>query len=71
MKKILAIAPYSYLPYHSGGQKFIAGFLEHLGKKTDLTVVSVQENDFTLAKSYQAFPLLKKSFSRYMDRSLL
>ena len=28
MKKVLAIAPYPYLPYHSGGQKFIAQFLE-------------------------------------------
>lgn len=71
MRRILVIAPYSYLPDFSGGQKYIAQFLEHLGEKTDLTVVSVAENDFTLAKSYKAFPLLKTSFSRYIDRSLV
>ena len=70
MKKVLAIAPYSYLPYSSGGQKFIALFLEHLGKETDLTVISVAKNDFTLAKSYKTIPLLKKSFSRYVDITL-
>ena len=71
MKKVLAIAPYPYLPYFSGGQKFIAQFFEYLGKEIDLTVISVAENDFTLAKSYKIIPLLKKSFSRYLDRSLI
>lgn len=71
MKKVLAIAPYPYLPYFSGGQKFIAQFFEYLGKEIDLTVISVAENDFSLAKSYKAMPLLKKSFSRYIDRSLI
>jgi glycosyltransferase involved in cell wall biosynthesis len=69
MKKILAIAPYSYLPYLSGGQKFIAKFFEYLGKEVDLTVVSVPNNDKPLA-SYKLIPLLKTSFSRYYDRSL-
>jgi polysaccharide biosynthesis protein PslH len=71
MKKVLAIAPYPYLPYFSGGQKFIAQFFEHLGAIIDLTVISVAENDFSLAKSYKTIPLLKKSFSRYVDRSLI
>ena len=71
MKKVLAIAPYSYLPYFSGGQKFMAQFFEFLGKEVDLTVISVAENDFSLAKSYKTVPLLKKSFSRYFDRSLV
>ena len=71
MKKVLAIAPYPYLPYFSGGQKFIAQFFEFLGKEIDLTVISVAENDFSLAKSYKTIPLLKKSFSRYIDRSLI
>jgi glycosyltransferase involved in cell wall biosynthesis len=71
MKKVLAIASYSYLPFFSGGQKFIAQFFEHLGKEIDLTVISVAENDFSLAKSYTTIPLLKKSFSRYYDRSLV
>ena len=71
MKKVIAIAPYSYLPYYSGGQKFIAQFFEYLGKEIDLTVISVAENDFALAKTYKTVPLLKKSFSRYYDRSLI
>jgi polysaccharide biosynthesis protein PslH len=71
MKKVLAIAPYPYLPYFSGGQKFIARFFEYLGKEVELTVISVAENDFSLAKSYKTIPLLKKSFSRYYDRSLV
>jgi glycosyltransferase involved in cell wall biosynthesis len=70
MKKLLAIAPYSYLPYYSGGQKFIALFFEYLGRETDLTVISVRENDFSLAKSYKALPILKKSFFRYLDPTL-
>lgn len=71
MKKVLAIAPYPYLPFFSGGQKFIARFFEYLGKEVDLTVISVAGNDFSLTKNYQAIPLLKKSFSRYYDRSLV
>lgn len=71
MKKVLVIAPYAYLPYYSGGQKFIAQFLHYLGKVTDLTVISVWKNDFTLAPAYKGIPLLKNSFSRYYDRSLV
>ena len=71
MKKVLAIAPYPYLPYFSGGQKFIAQFFEWLGKEVDLTVISVAGNDFSLAKNYKTIPLLKKSFSRYYDISLV
>lgn len=71
MKKVLAIAPYPYLPYFSGGQKFIAQFYHNLGKETDLTVISTEGNDFSLATSYQTIPLLKRSFSRYYDWSLI
>jgi polysaccharide biosynthesis protein PslH len=71
MTKVLAIAPYAYLPFSSGGQKFIAQFLEYLGKEVDLTVISVAANDFSLAKTYKTIPLLKKSFSRYFDFSLV
>lgn len=71
MKKILVIAPYAYLPWRSGGQKFIGKFLEYLGKKTALTVVSVAANDAGLATQYKLIPLLKKGFSRYYDFSLV
>ncbi|HMU46082.1 MAG TPA: glycosyltransferase family 4 protein [Chitinophagaceae bacterium] len=71
MKKVLAIAPYAYLPYYSGGQKYIAQFLDHLGKEIELSVISVQENDSSLAKTYKIIPLLKKGFRRYYDFSLV
>lgn len=71
MKKVIAIAPYSFLPYFSGGQKFIANFFEHLATQVDLTVVSVASNDASLARNYKIIPLLKPSFSRYYDRSLI
>jgi polysaccharide biosynthesis protein PslH len=71
MKKLLVIAPYPYLPFFSGGQKFIANFTEHIGAETDCTVISVADNDFSLAKNYKAIPLLKNSFTRYFDLSLI
>ncbi|OSZ77603.1 hypothetical protein CAP36_14615 [Chitinophagaceae bacterium IBVUCB2] len=71
MKKILVIAPYPYLPFFSGGQKFIAQFLDYLSKEVDLTVISVAKNDFSLAKTYKTIPLLKKGFTRYIDGSLV
>ncbi len=71
MKKVLVIAPYSYLPSFSGGQKLIAQFLEWLGKETELMVITVAENDFSLAKNYSPIPWLKKKFSRYLDLSLV
>jgi glycosyltransferase involved in cell wall biosynthesis len=72
MKKLLVIAPYQYLPYFSGGQKSIAQFLDYLGKESDLTVVSVAQNDPSLIKTYNFLPWLKeKSSSRYTDRGLI
>ncbi len=71
MKKVLAIAPYPYLPYFSGGQKFIAQFFEYFGKEVDLTVITNSINDASLATSYKTIALLKKSFSRYFDISLI
>lgn len=71
MKKFLVIAPYQYLPYFSGGQKSIAQFLDYLGKESNLTVVSVAENDSSLITTYKHLPWLKtKSLSRYTDLSL-
>lgn len=70
MKKVLVIAPYAYLPFHSGGQKFIAQFLQHLGERTELTVISVPDNDLSHITNYKIIPLLKPSFSRYYDTSL-
>jgi len=71
MKKVLDITPYTYLPYFSGGQKSIALFLEYLGEKTDLTVISTEQNDPALARSYKLVPLLKKGFNRYINIGLV
>jgi glycosyltransferase involved in cell wall biosynthesis len=71
MKKVLAIAPYPYLPYFSGGQKFIAKFFEYLGKELPLTVISNYENDSSLAKTYTFHPMFRKRFTRYLDFSLI
>lgn len=71
MNKVLAIAPYPYLPYFSGGQKLIANFFHWLGKETTLTVLSVPGNDPSFATTYRLIPFLKEKFSRYYDRSLV
>ena len=72
MKKFLVIAPYQYLPYFSGGQKLIAQFLDYLGRESDLTVISVSENDPSLIKTYKHIAWLKKkSFSKYFDLGLI
>lgn len=70
MKKVLAIAPYPYLPYFSGGQKFIANFFEHLSHETNLAVISTRSNDFSQVR-YKTLPWLKESFSRYGDLGLV
>jgi glycosyltransferase involved in cell wall biosynthesis len=72
LQKFLVIAPYQYLPYFSGGQKSIAQFLDYLGRETNLTVISVSENDPTFIKTYKHLAWLKKkSLSRYLDVSLI
>lgn len=71
MKKILAIAPYAYLPYYSGGQKFIALFLEHLSEVADVTVISVPSNQWPDSLPYRRLPWLKPGRSRFFDLSLV
>ena len=70
-EKSFGYSSLSLPPFFSGGQKFIAQFLEWLGKATELTVITVAENDFSLAKTYRTIPMLKRSFSRYMDLGLV
>jgi glycosyltransferase involved in cell wall biosynthesis len=70
MKKVFDIVPYTYLPYHSGGQKSIAQFLDYLAEEVDLTVMGVEDNDFSLVK-YKSVPLLKKTRSRYFNIGLV
>ncbi|MBM3433005.1 MAG: glycosyltransferase family 4 protein [Bacteroidetes bacterium] len=66
MKRLLVIAPYSYLPAFSGGQKTIAQFLHHLSKELSVTVVSTQKNDASLAQGYTLHRWLPDPFWRYL-----
>lgn len=67
MKKVLVVAPYPYLPFFSGGQKFIAQFLAHLGRETELTVIGSASNTTGGVKNYRHLPWLQASFFRYAD----
>lgn len=67
MAKILDIIPYKILPAHMGGQKGIAIFCKYLGKVSDLTTVSVNENEIDLAESYSMIPLFTKNRIRYLN----
>jgi glycosyltransferase involved in cell wall biosynthesis len=70
MNKVLVIAPYTYLPSKSGGQKYIAQWLEALSKRVTLTVASTAANDRSLAINYNLIPLLANSIFRYGDFTL-
>ncbi len=67
MRRVLVIAPYSFLPYYSGGQKLIAEFLNYLGKQTNLTVIGTRKNDASMAKGYALLKWLVDPFIRYLD----
>ncbi len=67
MKHVLSICPYRYLPYTSGGEKYIGQFNEHLGAISILHVAGVSENDITIAKGYQLHQLLGSSRLRYIN----
>lgn len=70
-KKILVVAPYSFLPYQSGGQKYIAQFLDALGQQAKVTVVSTAQDDgYVPSEHYRLLPVLPYSFFRYVDLTL-
>ncbi|MFT4153275.1 glycosyltransferase family 4 protein [Parafilimonas sp.] len=67
MAKILDIVSYKILPAQMGGQKGIAIFCKYLGGPNDLTVVSVEDNDVSLADTYTMVPLFSKEQRRYIN----
>lgn len=71
MRKILCIAPYQYIPYFSGGQKYIAEFTRHLARKTALTVISTGDNKPGQEDTYIFLPYLGKQRTRYIDIGLV
>lgn len=70
MKHVLSICPYKYLPYSSGGEKYISHFNEHIGAISILHVAGVSENNSSIAKGYQLHHLLGSSRLRYLDVTL-
>ena len=71
MRKILCIAPYQFIPYFSGGQKYIAEFTRYLAKKTALTVISTGDNKPGQEDTYTFLPYLDKERTRYIDIGLV
>ena len=67
MTKVANIVSYKFLPAQSGGQKYIAQFLHHLGKKTRLYALGTVNNKYDNDLSYQLKPLLSKNPYSYLD----
>jgi glycosyltransferase involved in cell wall biosynthesis len=67
MQRVLNIAPYPFLPAHSGGQKLIGFFNEYLGKQCDLHVAGTKSNDKALVKNYRLHPVFERSPVRYIN----
>ena len=63
--KILSIIPYKILPAQLGGEKGIAVFNEYLAKEVELTGVTTQNNDPSLAKGYKLLNILSDKRTRY------
>lgn len=50
-----------------GGQKGIAIFCKYLGEQNELTAVSVEDNDLSLAETYTMLPVFSKERRRYLN----
>ena len=70
MKRVLAIAPYRFLPARSGGHRYIQGWYQALSQQTQLTVISTADNSLDENSPYRVLPLLSNSFFRYGDLTL-
>lgn len=65
--KLASIVPYSFLPYHSGGQKAIAQLYHYLGQQATVLVIGSAGNNAALATHYRLYPLLGSSVWRYAN----
>ncbi len=50
-----------------GGQKGIAIFCKYLGEQHELTAVSVENNEISLAETYEMIPLFSSRRTRYLN----
>lgn len=67
MVKVLALAPYAFLPARSGGQKNVALFYKYLSRELPLTCITTKNNAIDLADGYTILPLLSVSRIRYIN----
>lgn len=67
MIKILALAPYKFLPAENGGQKAIEGLYTALSKRTELTCASTANNDLAKDHGFELLPIFSNSKLRYAD----
>ncbi len=65
--KVLSLVPYKFLPPDMGGQKGIAFFNRYLGKLTDLSCVTIKENNIIQAEGYPIKNILSNSRVRYVN----
>lgn len=67
---MLSIAPYTFLPATSGGQRAVYYLYQHIGKQVQLFCVSTDSNQVDQGKEALQFtllPILGRSFSRYFN----
>jgi polysaccharide biosynthesis protein PslH len=67
MSRVVSIVPYTFLPAKIGGQKGIALFNEYFGQYTDLTCLTVKNNENEQARNYEAIKVFSSSRLRYAN----
>jgi glycosyltransferase involved in cell wall biosynthesis len=65
--KLAGIVPYVFLPYQSGGQKYIAQLYAYLGQNVEVHIIASKGNNVSLAGNYQLHALLGSSVFRYCN----
>lgn len=66
MINLLTIAPYNFLPAHTGGQKAMFLLYKYIARKVNITCVSTQTNDLSKAP-FEVLPLFSDSPLRYIN----
>ena len=65
--KVLSLVSYHFLPPKMGGQKGIALFNAYLSRTTDLTCITIKNNDTSFAPGYPVKNILSNSKFRYIN----
>lgn len=64
---ILSLVPYKFLPPDMGGQKGIAFFNRYLSRHTNLTCVTIKNNNPSAIEGYNIKNILSNNSSRYFN----